>query len=153
MKPLIVLLATFAISLVVLKLKRGTCDYALSARTGMTVMLLFTAMGHFMFTKGMALMVPDFIPFKTEMVYFTGLVEILAALALQVPRLRVVTAWLLILFFVLMLPANIKASLETIDYQKGTYNGNGPMYLWFRIPLQVFFVLWVYLSAIKASWQ
>ena len=29
-------------------------------------------------------------------------------------------------------------------YQNGTYTGNGINYLWFRIPLQIFFILWVY---------
>jgi hypothetical protein len=30
------------------------------------------------------------------------------------------------------------------DYQKGTRDGSGTNYLWFRIPLQIVFILWVY---------
>jgi hypothetical protein len=42
-----------------------------------------------------------------------------------------------------MTPGNIKAAVNHIDYQKGTNNGPGPTYLWFRIPLQLFFIGWV----------
>jgi len=49
----------------------------------------------------------------------------------------------LILFFILILPANILAALKKVDYQKGTNDGPGAGYLWFRIPLQIFFIAWV----------
>jgi len=73
----------------------------------------------------------------------------LGALAIHIAQLRTITAWLLILFFILMLPANIKASIENLNYQTGTYDGNGLSYLWFRIPLQILFITWVYISSIK----
>lgn len=149
MKPLIVLLAVFAVSLLITKFVRGSFEFALSGRIAMSVMLVFTAIAHFAFTKGMAMMVPGFIPFKTEAVYLTGLIEIAAAIGLFVPGFRVMTAWLLIAFFILMLPANIYAALNHIDYQKGTFDGNGLRYLWFRIPLQILFIVWTYFSAIK----
>lgn len=149
MKPLIVLLIVFAVSILAMKLIRGNYEFAKSGRIAMSIMLLFTAVAHFAFTKGMAMMLPDFIPYKTETVYLTGIIEITAAIGLFIPSLRVITAWLLIAFFILILPANIYAALKQIDYQKGTSDGNGLMYLWFRIPLQILFIVWTYLSAIK----
>jgi uncharacterized membrane protein len=149
MKPLIVLLLVFALSLVVTKLFYGNYAFALSGRVAMSVMLLFTAIGHFIFTKGMSMMLPSFVPYGTELVYLTGIIEIAAAIGLFVPSIRVVVAWLLIAFLILVLPANIHAALKHIDHQTGTLTGNGPNYLWFRIPLQLLFVVWVYLSAIK----
>lgn len=149
MKPLIVLIAASVIALFTLKIINGVYDFSSAARIGMTAMLLFTAMGHFMFTDGMTKMIPYFIPFKKELVYFTAIVEICGAIGLQITQFRTVTAWLLIVFFLLILPANIKASVEQLNYQKATYDGNGLMYLWFRIPLQVLFIAWVYFSAIK----
>ncbi len=149
MKPLIVLLIVFAVSVVVIKLTNHKYNFPLSARIAMSVMLVFTAMGHFMFTKGMVMMIPEFIPFKTGMVYLTGVIEIAAAIGLLIPGLRVLTAWLLILFFLLLLPANINAAMKHLDIEKGTFNGSGLNYLWFRIPLQLFFIVWTYISSIR----
>jgi len=149
MAPLIVLLATFLIAVFAIKIIYKKYDIALAARIAMSVMLLFTSLGHFIYTHGMTMMMPEFIPFKTQLVYFTGVLEILAAIGLQITRLRVLTAWLLILFFLLLLPANINAAIKHVDFQKGTFEGEGANYLWFRIPLQILFIVWTYMSSIK----
>jgi uncharacterized membrane protein len=143
MKPLIVLVLGFGVSLLGIYLFDHTWQYTWAGNIGMSAMLLFTALGHFVFADGMAKMLPSFLPFKKEMVRFTGLIEIAAAIGLLIPAARYGTALALILFFILVLPANILAALKNIDYQKGTSDGPGIGYLWFRIPLQVFFIAWV----------
>ena len=149
MKPLLILLVVFVISLFALKIVRGEYEFALPARIALSAMLVFTSIGHFAFTKGMSMMIPTPIPYKTEIVYLTGIIEIIAAVGLLIPAFKVPTAWLLILFFVMLLPANIYAAIKHIDYQKATFNGNGLNYLWFRIPLQILFIAWTYISSIK----
>ncbi len=136
------------IAALVLKLT-NKLDWALAGRIAMAAMLCFTAIGHFAFADGMAMMVPDMVPFKKEMVYATGVLEVAFGVCLLVPSLRVYTAWLLIAFLVVMLPVNIKAAMEQVDYQKATYNGPGLSYLWFRVPLQVLFVVWTYLVGVR----
>ena len=144
MKPLIVLLAGFLICFLVIRWSNGWWDYRLSARIAMAAMLLFTAIAHFVFTGGMAMMVPAFVPFKKGFVYLTGGAEISAAIGLLFNSWFADTGLLLILFFMAMLPANIYAALHHIDYEKATTGGKGPAYLWFRVPLQLFFIAWVY---------
>jgi uncharacterized membrane protein len=148
MKPLYVLLGAFITSLIILRFGFGELDYSLSGRIAMSVMLMFTAIGHFAFSKGMILMIPDFIPFKKTLVYFTGIVEMAASIGLLIHTLQHITAILLIIFFILILPANINAAIKHIDFQKATNEGSGTNYLWFRIPLQVFFIAWTYFFAI-----
>ncbi|PVD49722.1 hypothetical protein DC498_22390 [Terrimonas sp.] len=148
MKPLIILILVFGIALLSVKTISGNYDPAFSARIAMSAMLLFTAIAHFAFSKGMEMMLPGFIPAKKAVVYFTGLIEIAAAIGLQVSNLITTTGWLLILFFILILPANIYAAIKKVDYQKATAEGAGKKYLWFRIPLQIFFIAWIYFSAI-----
>jgi uncharacterized membrane protein len=104
MKPLFVLPGAFVISLLVTRLFFKTFNYPLSGRVAMAVMLIFTAIGHFAFTKGMTMILPDFISFKTEVIYLTGIIEIIAAIGLLIPTTRVWTGWALILFFILLLP-------------------------------------------------
>ncbi len=149
MKPLIVLLTVFIISIAAIKLINGVTNIPLAGRIAMAAMLVFTAVGHFAFTKGMSMMLPDFVPFKTETIYLTGLIEIAAAIGLLIPGLKQITGWLLIVFFLLLLPANIYAAFKHVDYQKGTLEGPGMAYLWFRVPLQLLFIVWTYLSAIR----
>ena len=148
MKPLFVLIIAFGLALSGTWLVGGGLDYRLAGRIAMSVMLAFTAMGHFKFTRGMEMMIPAFIPFRKSIVQLTGVIEVMAAAGLLIPSMAQVTGWLLILFFVLIIPANINAALKHIDYQKGTYEGAGTGYLWFRVPLQLFFIAWVYLSAV-----
>ena len=148
MKPLVVLIAVFIISMAVQKITSGQVDYSLSARIAMSAMLLFTSLAHFLFTKGMAMMIPAFIPYKTQFVYFTAVIEIAAAIGLLIHSLVELTGWLLIIFFLLLLPANIYAASKHINYEKASYNGKGLGYLWFRVPLQAAFILWIYLCAI-----
>lgn len=148
MKPLIVLLTGFGISLIIVKVWNGSWQFSMAGCIGMSIMLLFTAVGHFVFSKGMEMMLPPFMPFKKAVVYATGLIELAAAIGLLLPTYRQLTGWLLILFFILILPANIYASLRNVNYQKATYDGPGHDYLWFRIPLQLLFIAWMYWFAI-----
>ena len=143
MKPLIVLLVTFVISLLAFYLSGHPGAYIWSGNIAMSVMLLFTAIAHFAFMEGMSKMLPGFLPFKKEIVGFTGLIEIAGAVGLLLPSSRAATAMGLILFFILILPANILAALKKVDYQKGTHDGPGIKYLWFRVPLQILFIAWV----------
>ena len=149
MKPLIVLLLVFCIALLIVRAISGKYDIAFSGRIAMSCMLVFSAIGHFAFTKGMSLMMPQFIPFKSQIVYLTGVLEIIFAAGLLLPDYQVLTAWVLVVFLILVLPANIYASIKNVNYQKATFDGNGLTYLWFRIPLQFLFISWIYLSAIQ----
>jgi len=148
-KPLIVLLVVFGISLLTLHLVNGQYQLALSGRIAMAAMLAFTAIGHFAFTMGMTMMIPEIVPYKKQVVYLTGLFEIFAAIGLLIPNIYRLTSWSLIIFFILILPANINAALKKVDFQKKTNTGNGVSYLLFRVPLQIVFILWTYYSGIK----
>lgn len=148
MKPLIVLISVFALSCLLFYVFTGNAGLYQSGRIAMAVMLIFTSIGHFAFYKGMMLMLPPFVPLKKLMVYLTGLLEIAAAIGLMIPSIQFTTAILLIVFFVLLLPANVYASQKNINLEKADYTGNGPAYLWFRIPLQILFIYWIWYFAI-----
>ncbi|NQZ76767.1 MAG: hypothetical protein HRT61_11815 [Ekhidna sp.] len=149
MKPLIVLSIVFVITLVAIKIISGTYNFTLSGRVAMSVMLCFTAIGHFAFTKGMSMMIPPFVPFRIPIIYLTGVFEIVLAIGLLIPRFQLISGWTLIVFLLLMLPGNVYAAMHYVNFQKATFDGPGLSYLWFRIPLQILFLMWTYLSAIK----
>jgi uncharacterized membrane protein len=93
--------------------------------------------------KGMMMMMPPPIPFKKQLVVLTGVIEIAAGIALLFRPYRELAAILLIIFFLLILPANIYAAIKRVNFQKASFDGPGPGYLWFRIPMQIFFIAWI----------
>jgi uncharacterized membrane protein len=147
--PEAILPIVLIISLIIFKLTRKEYEVALSARIAMAVMLLAAGIAHFVYTQGMALMIPELIPYRTGMVYITGVLEIAAAVAILIPGFQKTIGWLLILFFVLILPANVYAAFEHVNMKAGDFSGDGTAYLWYRIPLQLFFIGWVYFSCIR----
>ena len=136
MKPFILLLVAFGVAAFL-------CRTTAAGNIAMCAMLCFTALGHFKFTQGMAKMVPTRIPFKKEIVLATGVLEILFGVGLLFPGTRLLTGVSLVIFLVIMLPANIHAARNHLNYETGEFDGKGLRYLWFRVPLQLFFIGWV----------
>ena len=149
MEPLIILILVFIITLVIVRIIKKAWLYSFAGCTAMSVMLIFTGISHFLYPDGMALMLPGFIPFKKEVIYLTGVIEIAAAAGLLILRLRKHTAWLLIIFFIAILPANIHAAIHHVNLRTATFDGSGLNYLWFRVPLQILFIAWAYYFGIK----
>ena len=116
----------------------------------MCAMLCFTALGHFMFTQGMAGMMPASIPFRKGVVYLTGFMEVAMGVALLFPAVRHTVGIVLIVFLVLVLPANIYAAVRHINYETGATDGKGIGYLWFRVPMQVLLIAWVAYFSVSA---
>ena len=48
---------------------------SLMGRVALAIMLLFTGSSHFFKTAEMVQMMPEFLPYKIQLVYFTGILE------------------------------------------------------------------------------
>lgn len=147
METLLVLFGVFITTLLIIWLTTKRFELAFASRVAMAVMLVFTAIGHFIFAKGMAMMI-SFLPWANVIVFITGIIELIAAIGLLLPKTKVLTGKLLILFFILLLPANIYAAIHNINLQTADYTGKGLSYLWIRIPMQLLFIAWVYFSSL-----
>ncbi|RJL27200.1 DoxX family protein [Bailinhaonella thermotolerans] len=113
------------------------------AAHAMAVMLVITASAHFV-PAGVAAMpnhgdvvamMPPFIPFPGLVVYLTGVLELLGALGLVITRTRRPAGIALAIFFVLVLPANVHATLAGIPFA-----GQEPPPLWLRVPEQLVYI-------------
>lgn len=120
-------------------------DTAARARVGLSLFFAFTALGHFVRTEGMAAMLPPSAPYRVGLIYLTGVFELLGAAGVWVPRLRRLTGVCLIVMLLGVLPANVYAALNRVDF--GGHDA-GPAYLLVRIPFQIFVIWWVYLAAV-----
>jgi uncharacterized membrane protein len=143
MKPLIVLIASFIATTFISRLILNDWNFAFAGNLAMCLMLFLTASGHVLFTKGMAMMIPPIIPWRTFMIYLTGFAELALGVGLLFHSSRHLSGIGLIALFVLLLPANIYAATKHLNLEKATYSGPGPGYLWFRVPLQLLFIGWV----------
>ena len=145
MKLLTILFATFILALLGTKLFQGDWNFLFAGNLGMAAFILFTGFAHFKFQKGMAMMIPDFIPAKMFWVYGTGILEIAAGIGLMIPSIRELTATLLIIFYILVFLANINSSKKRINIFKGDYTGPGMRYLYReRIPMQIILIAWTW---------
>lgn len=136
MAPLIVqIVATIAA-----RLRTGWRD---AFRIGLAVMLLFTAVSHFSpLGKDMAAMIPPPLTGALWVVYVTGVLEALGAVGLLTRRFRRRAAWCLIALLIAMFPANVYAWVAGV-----TLGDRGPSALWWRTPLQAFWILLLWWSS------
>ncbi len=149
MAPLIILLvALFILYLLDRLALGGRLGYGFVGRAAMAVMLLATGISHFTDPEPLVAIMPDALPAKLELVYFTGVVELVAIVGLLWSRTAWIASVLLIVFFLAVLPANVAGSLKAVQFGGMEY---GPWYLLFRIPLQFFFIWWVWYFGIRTK--
>ena len=123
-------------------------DTAARARVGLSLFFAFTALGHFVRTEEMAAMLPPSVPYRIELIYLTGVFELMGAAGVWVPRLRRLTGLYLILMLVAVLPANVYAALHRVEFGG---HGAGPAYLFARVPFQMFVIWWVYFATLRPA--
>ncbi len=152
MKLLSILFVAFILSLITTKIVQGNWNFLFAGNFGMAAFIIFTGLAHFKFQKGMAMMIPDFIPAKMFLVYFTGILEIAAGIGLLIPELRKLTAILLIIFLLIVFIANINSSNKNINLFKADFSGPGMNYLYKeRIPMQILLIAWTWFFGIYLS--
>jgi len=146
MIPLIILIATFVVLYLANRfLLSDRLTMSFVGRAALAMMLLATGIAHFTSVEPMVAMMPEMIPWKKELVYFTGICELLAVFALLWDKTSRITGGMLIVFFVAVIPANITGAMNSVSFGGMV---DGPMYLFFRIPMQLLFIVWAWVFAI-----
>jgi uncharacterized membrane protein len=85
---------------------------------------------HFTATDFYLQIMPPYLPAHLELVWISGVAEIVLGLALLLPALRVWAAWGVIALLIAVFPANV------YDVQEGISGAS-----WIRLPLQGVFIL------------
>jgi len=107
---------------------------------------LFIAAGifHFLTPKPYLKIMPSYLAYHLELVYLSGLFEILGGVGVLVPRMRRYAGYGLIALLVAVFPANINMAVQSSEFE------SIPAYiLWLRLPLQLVFIAWVWFCTIK----
>lgn len=116
-----------------------------SARSALSLMFVFTATAHFNKMKhDLARMVPPALPQPMLIIYATGVLELLGALGLLLPRFRSTAAICLIVLLIAMFSANMKGAREKL-----LLRGKPATQLWLRLPMQLLFIGLLWWSGVK----
>ncbi|MDH3786725.1 MAG: DoxX family membrane protein [Acidobacteriota bacterium] len=107
MAPLVVLILTFAFSLLALRVRDDRWSVRPAGRLAIAVMFVFTGMSHFFMAERMIAMVPPAFPRPELWVVGTGIAEIFGGVALLIPGLSRVAAGCLIVLLLGVFPANV----------------------------------------------
>ena len=91
---------------------------------------------HFVLPGFYLKMMPPYLPWHLELVYLSGVCEIVLGVLLFVPRTRRLAAWGIVALLIAVFPANIHV------YQHQELFPLSPILHLLRLPLQAVFVLW-----------
>jgi uncharacterized membrane protein len=108
--------------------------------------MFVAGLNHFLNPEFYVSIMPSYLPAHRELVYASGVAEMLGAAAVMYPRTHRVGGWFLIAVLVGVFPANVHMALNAEDYP------NIPLWvLLARLPLQALFVYWVWVAALRES--
>ena len=105
----------------------------------MSSFYILVGIDHFLRPGWYAQIVPPVLPYKFELVYISGIFEILFGGLLLIPSMRYFAGWGLILLLIAVYPANIYLALTN-----GAAMGTTPLIAWGRLPFQFVFIALAY---------
>lgn len=118
----------------------------IAAVVGISLLFIFTGLGHFMKTTEMIEMLPPWVPERLLLIHLTGIFEFALAAGFLIHRTIRISGWLAILALILFFPANIYAAINHLPMGGHEL---GPIYLLIRAPIQLFIIVWIYWFTIK----
>jgi uncharacterized membrane protein len=103
------------------------------------LLFILAGLNHFRVPAFYVAIMPPYLPWHLELVYISGVCEVLLGLIVLIPRYTVAAAWGLIALLIAVFPANIHMALHAEMYPRFT-----PAVLWARLPLQGLLIAWAY---------
>lgn len=105
----------------------------------LALFMVVAGLNHFFNTEFLLRMMPPMLPYPLELVYLSGVLEILVGILLLIPRLTRFAAWGCVLLFIAVFPANLYMAMAPEKFS------DFPRWaLYLRLPLQILPILWAY---------
>ena len=86
-------------------------------------------------------MMPPYLPYHLELVYISGVFEILGGVGLLIPQVSRAAAWGLILLFIAVFPANVNMAVNDVVIDGMPHN---LLAYWLRLPFQGVLIAWAW---------
>ena len=103
---------------------------------------VFAGTQHFRVPDYYLPMMPDYLPAHAELVFLSGVAEVLCGLGLLLPQTRRLAAWGTIALLLAVFPANIHVALHNVPLF-GAKEGAGALN-WIRLPFQLLLIAWAW---------
>ena len=105
----------------------------------MSLLYISSGMQHFANTGWFIKIMPPYLSYHKELVYLSGVFEIILGTMLLVEKTRFLAGWGLILLLIAVFPANIYAAQTN-----GATMGTSAAIAWGRLPFQAVFIALAY---------
>jgi uncharacterized membrane protein len=99
---------------------------------------------HFLKPKPYESIMPDALPAHRELVYLSGVAELLGGAGVLSERTSRLAGWWLVAVMIAVFPANVNMAIEAGDFRSIPE----PL-LWARLPLQAGIIYWIWRVAIR----
>lgn len=109
------------------------------ALVGLSLFFVVAGVNHFVNPNFYVQIMPPYLPAHLELVYLSGVLEILGGVAVLVPGIRTTAGWGLVLLLVAIFPANLHMALNP-----DLFPDMSPAALYARLPFQALFIAWAY---------
>jgi uncharacterized membrane protein len=112
----------------------------------MGLLYVLAGMLHFTATPFYTQIMPPYLPWHVELVWISGVAEILLGILVIVPATRIMAAWGIVLLLIAVFPANLHAAMNDVQltYRPAWMSQPTPAQAWGRLPLQLVFIAWAW---------
>ncbi len=108
----------------------------------MAAFYAFAGLNHFRAPEFYLPIMPPYLPWHSELVFLSGVAELMIGVGLLVPRTRVLAAWGAIALLIAVYPANVHMAIA--DVPVGDPPQSSGILRWVRLPLQFVFGAWAW---------
>lgn len=112
-------------------------------RSRVILAIFFISVGimHFVRTSFFMAIMPPYLPYHLELVYISGIFEMLGGIGILVPQVRKWAGYGLILLLIAVFPANVQMLINAVKASESTAT---IIVLILRLPIQPLLIYWVY---------
>jgi uncharacterized membrane protein len=103
---------------------------------------VFAGINHFRNPDFYLPMMPSYLPAHAELVFLSGVAEVLLGVAVVIPRTRRLAAWGIVALLIAVFPANLNMAIHDIPVG-GRTEGLG-IWNWVRLPMQAVLIAWAW---------
>lgn len=108
----------------------------------MAIFYIIAGLNHFRDPAFYMPMMPPYLPWHAELVFFSGIAEVLCGIGLLIPQTRHIAAWATIALLIAVFPANLHIALYNVPLG-GRSAGYGALN-WVRLPFQFLLIAWAW---------